>query len=173
MKYVNDAMRAQIGVETEKRTAAEPIGSDALRRFVHATMEENPVHFDPAEAGKSRFGGVVAPPLYPVHAFRRPAASPDPLDRASDDRDWDGSGSNRSQLPPLDLPFVRHLNGGSEVEFFQCAKVGDVISEVSSYSAIEEKDAESGPMVLVTIETTYSNQDGEILLKVRKTGIHR
>lgn len=173
MTYVTDSMRAQIGVETGRRTAAEPIGADALRRFVQATMEENPVHFDESEAASSRFGGLIAPPLYPVHAFRRRAGSPDPLDRASEDREWDGSGANRSPLPPLDLPFVRHLNGGSEVEFLRCAEVGDVISEVSSYAAIEEKSSKSGPMVLVTTETTYSNQRGEILLKVRKTSINR
>ena len=173
MKYVTEKMRALIGVKSDKRTAAEPIGQDSLRRFVQATMEENPIHLDEAAGRASRFGGVVLPPLYPVHAFRRAPGSPDPLDRASNDPEWDGGGTLRSPLQPLDLPLQRHLNAGSEIEFFQLAEVGDVISETSAYRAIDEKESSSGTIVIETVETEYTNQRGEPLLTVYRSRLHR
>jgi acyl dehydratase len=173
MTYVSDEMRARIGLKSERRTATEPIGYDSLRRFVQATMEQNPIHLDEATARASRFGGFVLPPLYPVHAFRLPLGSPDTLDRAKDDRDFDGSRAGPGPLAPLGLALKRHLNAGSEIEFFQLPEVGDVISETSAYRAIEEKESSKGPMVIETIETEYTNQRGETLLKVYKSSISR
>jgi hypothetical protein len=163
MGFVTDEMRALIGVKSEKRTAAEPIGRDSLRRFLQATMDENPFFLS----------GEVAPPLYPVHAFRRGLGTPDPLDRAKEDREWDGGGTLRNPLPPLDLPLQRHLNAGSEIEFFQLATVGDVVSETSAYRSIEDKESSSGPIVVETVETEYTNQRGEPLLTVYRSRIHR
>ena len=76
MGYVTDGVRALLHRRTPRQTAAEAIGADSLRRFVQATMEPDPVHWDEQVAAASRYGQVVAPPLYPVHAFRRPAGAP-------------------------------------------------------------------------------------------------
>jgi len=76
-------------------------------------------------------------------------------------------------LPPLDLPFSRVLNGGVEAEFHQLARVGDTISAQSSYADIQEREGRSGTMVLITIETTYTNQDAAVLARVRSTVILR
>jgi acyl dehydratase len=174
LAYVNDDVRAQLGRRTPRQTAAEPIGADALRRFVQATMEPNPIHWDEQAAGESRYGRVVATPLYPVHAFRLPAGSPDPLDKAFSEPDWDGSGQrDDTGLPPLPLPLKRHLNGGSEVEFYALASPGDTISVTHEYLDATDKVGKSGPLVLVRREAVYTNQHDEVLLKVRRTGIHR
>ena len=174
MGYITDKVRAAMGARSPKRTADDPISADALRRFIHATMEQDPIHLDEQAAAASRFGGLVAPLLYPMHAFRRALNSPDPLDRALNDPDWDGSsGGGGAALPPLDLPFERNLNGGSEVEFFRFARVGDVISQMSTYVDAFEKESKSGPMVLVISETEFTNQEGEPLFRVRRTDIRR
>ena len=88
MSYVTEQIRALIGAESAT-VVSEPISADAVRRFVQATSEQDPVYWDEQIATR-RYGGPVAPPLYPMHAFRRQAGTPDPLDRAAQDRDWDG-----------------------------------------------------------------------------------
>ena len=41
-------------------------------------MEPDPVHWDEASARSSRYGAIVAPPLYVLHAARRAPGTPDP-----------------------------------------------------------------------------------------------
>jgi acyl dehydratase len=138
-------------------------------------METNAVHWDEEAAARSRWGGVVAPPLYPVHASRLPPGSPDPLDRLNEDPDWDGRGSDGilGGVPALDLPLKRVLNGGADAEFFRLARIGDVISRQSRYVDISDKEGRSGPMVIVKVETAYTNQDDELLARVWNTLILR
>jgi acyl dehydratase len=172
--HVTDEVRAQMHQRTPRQTAHDPVGADALRRFVQATMEPDPIHWDSEVAGASRYGRVVATPLYPVHAFRRPAGTTDPLDRAFTDPDWDGSGQrDDTGLPPLPLGLDRHLNGGSEVEFYQLAAVGDTVSVTHEYLDATDKVGKSGELVIVRREAEYTNQDGDVLMTVRRTGIHR
>jgi len=176
MTYVTDEIRALIGLKGPVQTATEPLTQDALRRFVQAVMEDDPSHWDEDEAHR-RYGagGAVAPPLYPMHAFRRPAGTPDPLDLLRDDPDWDGAttGSGIGGLPPVDLPLERILNGGVEAEFFALARVGDVISAQAEYLDITEREGRSGPMVMIKVRTTYTNQNGQILTRITLTVIRR
>ena len=176
MTYVTDEMRALIGVPGPKLTAPYPLGPDELRRFVQAVMEGNPVHWDPAVAGSSRYGEVVATPLFPMHSTtRRAPGTPDPLDRVHDDPGWDGTdlAAGLGGLPPVDVPLKRILNGGTEAEFFRLARLGDVVSAQSRYTDISEREGRSGPMVLLKVETTYTNQDDETLLVSTMTVIIR
>ena len=76
-------------------------------------------------------------------------------------------------LPPIDVPLKRILNGGTEAEFFRLAKLGDVVSAQSRYTDISEREGRSGPMVLLKVETTYTNQDDETLLVSTMTVIIR
>jgi acyl dehydratase len=174
--YITDEMRALIGVPGPKLTAPYPLGADELRRFVQGVMEGNPVHWDPAAGAESRYGEVVATPLFPMHSTtRRTPGTPDPLDRVHDDPGWDGTdlAAGLGGLPPVDVPLKRILNGGTEAEFFRLAVLGDVISAQSQYTDISEREGRSGPMVLVKVQTTYTNQDDEKLLVSTMTVIMR
>jgi len=175
VSFVTEEMRGLIGHVGPRSTAPYPLSEDTLRRFVQAVMEGNPVHWDEEAAAGSRYGAVVAPPLYPMHAFPQPPGTPDPLDRLHEDPDWDGTdvGKGLGGLPPLDVPLKRVLNGGTEAEFFQLARVGDRISAQSRYLDITEREGRSGPMVLVQVETTYTNQADELLLRSVMTVIMR
>jgi hypothetical protein len=141
-------------------------------------MDADPVYWDESFASQTKYGGVVAPPLYPSFTSRRPPGTPDPLDRFKDDPDWDGltgSGGRREpgSLPPIDLPLNRTLNGGVAAEFFALCKPGDRITGTRRYIDISERTGRSGLMVLIVTETTYTNQDGVLLCKVQNTSIRR
>jgi hydroxyacyl-ACP dehydratase HTD2-like protein with hotdog domain len=170
---ITDEIRALVGVEGPVRTAPHPLAADTLRRFAQAAMEVDPIHWD-AEAARARgYDGIVAPPLFPLHAFPRGPGTPDPLDALAADPDWDGIELVEDGLPPVDVPLPRLLNGGVAAEVLALAREGDVLSAQSRYAAISERAGSSGPMVLVVVETDYRDQDARLLLRTRTTMIAR
>ena len=173
MAILTEANLALIGAVGEPVTAASPLTADTLRRFTQAVMDPSDLSWDADAAGHSRYGAVVAPPLYPLHAFVRSSGTPDPLDRLADQPDWDGTVFTNSGLPPVDIPLKRLVNGGTEAWFYQLAKIGDVITAQNRYADISEREGRSGPMVIVKTETRYTNQAGELLAVVTRSAIWR
>jgi hypothetical protein len=65
------------------------------------------------------------------------------------------------------------LNGGNQVEVYQLAQPGDRVRAKSKYVDIYQKDGKSGVLVFILVETIYSNQKGETLLKSLQTHVLR
>ena len=173
VNYITDEVKAVIGVESEPIEAYYPVEPSEVRRFHHATMDQAPRYWDQDWAKKSRYGGVVAPPAFPVHAFRRSPGAPDPLE-AMGDPDFDGRNRRmRPGLPPVEVPLVRLLNGGYDYEFFRYARHGERIFCKSRFKDVYQRDGKSGTMVFVVIEDMYTNERGEPLLKTTNTSILR
>lgn len=174
MALMTDALKKYIGLESETETACDPVERGAVRRYAQAIMDEDPI-FSEACANNARFGGPVAPPLYPTHMFRRAFGAPDPLQLRARDPDFDGLASAAaSGLPELEP--IRHLallNGGSEIEFFRYARHGETVKLRSRYADIVEKETSKGPMLFVTIETEFRGGDDALLMKTRRTQIRR
>ncbi len=175
MPFVTEAISALVDVPGPRFTALGPMGPDELRRFVQAVMEPDPVHWDDAAASASRYGTIVAPPLYVLHATRQAPGTPDPLDRLETEPDWDALdvGAGFGGLPPIDVPLRRVLNGGTEAEFFRLPALGCIISAQSRYIEIVDREGRQGPMVFAKIETIYTDEDGERLARVVNTVIMR
>ena len=170
VNYITSDIKALIGSESGLIEAGHPVEASEVRRFHHAVMDDAPRYWGD-EAG--RYGGPVAPPGFPVHAFRRASNSPDPLNQAGDP-DFDGvSRSLREGLPAVNLPLPRLLNGGYEYELFRYAQVNDRIFVKSRYEDIYQRDGKTGPMVFIVIEDTYLNQRQEPLVKTKNTIILR
>lgn len=168
-----DRWRGMVG---KPLTAENPLEKDTLRRFVQAIMDTNKRYVDETLASNSRYKGLVAPPLYPVHAFRPTTTTPDPLDLIQEDPDADGAGQNDGVffgLPALSSPFKRLLNGGNEIEFFRCLAVGERCVANATYKDLTLKEGKSGYLLFVVIETTFTTQEGELLLINRQTLIWR
>jgi N-terminal half of MaoC dehydratase len=173
VNYLTPAIMALIGREAPPIEATHPVEAGEVRRFHHATMDGAARYWDPESPAARRFGGVVAPPGFPVHAFRRAPASPDPLD--GDDLGGLGGYGRalRPGLPPIDVPLERLLNGGYSYELFRYARIGERIVCRSRYKDIYQKDGASGPMVFVVIEDDYATAGGEPLLRATNTMVLR
>jgi acyl dehydratase len=169
VNYITDEVKAVIGAESEPIEACHPVDASEVRRFHHAVMDPAPRYWDKDWAGKSRYGGVVAPPAFPVHAFRRTPEAADPLDRMGDP-DFDGRNRRmRPGLPPVEVPLVRLLNAGYDYEFFRYARQGERIFCKSRFKDIYQRDGKSGTMVFVVIEDRYTNEHGDPLITTTNT----
>ena len=174
MALLTEALKKYIGLQSETETACDPVERGAVRRYAQAIMDEDPI-FSETCANNARFGGPVAPPLYPTHMFRRAFGAPDPLQLRARDPEFDGLGASSAQgLPELEpIKHLALLNGGSEIEFFRYARHGENVRLRSRYADIVEKETSKGPMLFVTIETEYRNGEGELLMSARRTLIRR
>lgn len=173
-EYITDAVRAVIGARSPWIEAGHLVETSEVRRFFQAIMDPNRRYWDAAYAAETRYGTPVAPPGFPVHAFRRRAEEiDDPFDSRSDP-EYDGSGRYmRPGLPKVPVPLSGILNGGYEYEFCSYAKVGERIRCRSTYRDIYQRQGKTGPMVMVVIEDEYAAGGDRLLLKSVNTQIMR
>lgn len=165
-----------IGRQGEPKRSTAALDRESIRRFVQAIMDRDPVHFDDTHAATTRFKTLIAPALYPVHAFRTGADLPDPLVSVQLDPNADGTAGNDGMyfgLPPIEHPFKRLLNGGNEIEFYRCLALGEHCVARARYANVQVKEGRSGTMLMVDIETEFRTEAGDLLLINRQTLIWR
>ena len=170
--YITPAVRAVIGASNGPLLACHPVEASEVRRFYQAVMDPAPRYWDERWAKSSRYGGLVAPPAFPTHAFRRGPTEADPLDRM-EEPDFDGNTRSFRGLPPVEVPLTRLLNGGYEYEFLRYARIGEPIYRSSSYLDIYQRAGRSGPMVFVVVADTYTGEAGARLIETVTTTILR
>jgi len=169
--YITPAVKALIGAEAPPVLAGHPVEGSEIRRFHQAVMDHAARYWDAAAA--SRYGGIVAPPGFPVHAHRRAEDTPDPLGDM-DKPDYDGvDRALRPGLPAIEVPLKRLMNGGYEYELFRYARPGERILLRSRYADIYQRNGRTGPIVFVVIEDSYETDAGERLLRSLNTMILR
>ena len=143
---LTDEMRQQaIGLESSPFTT--DVEKGAIIKFAQAIGDENPIFNDEAEARKSKYGGLVAPPT-----FLR------------------SMGSYRVPLP-FELPFDRMLDGGSEWHYFHPVRPGDRITVVARIENINERTGRLGVMIITNTVTTYTNQLDQVVATQTSNGI--
>lgn len=165
-----------IGMTGPTTVSPMPLERDTLRRFVQAIMDSDPLYFDDELARRSRYGEIVAPPLYPVHAYRRPEGTADPLCVIQENPDSDGTYGNDGVLfglPPIESPYKRLLNGGNEIEFYRCLALGERCLVTPRYANVTLKRGSKGNLLLVDVETVYHTEAGEKLFVNKQTLIWR
>lgn len=174
MSIIPEGARAYIGLTTERQLAPEAVEPGAVRRFAQAIMDDDPAYWEAGEAS-ARYGGPVAPPLFPANMFRRPFGTPDPFADHADSPDFDGAGSSGMQGLPEIVPFrgFNVLNGGSELEFFRYARWGEQVVVRSTYEDIVEKQTSKGPIVLIYVVSDFLTAEDELLIRIRRTSIRR
>ena len=159
---ITDEIRSWIGREVPPWTIE--VTRRDVARFAVATDDLNPLYLDEDRAKQSRYGGLIAPPLF----YMAPLTEPVPeTELRTDGLPFEG----KFPVPPTPLP--RLMDGGTEVEFLQPVRVGDVLTGRSQITDIYQKKGRSGPLIFVQRETTFTNQNGELVLIEKGTTILR
>ncbi len=65
------------------------------------------------------------------------------------------------------------LNAGVEHEYFRPIRPGDVISVTGKLIDIKEREGKTGPILFLTCERYYKNQNGDVVCKAKLTYIRR
>jgi len=121
-----------------------------IREFARAISDDDPIYFD-EEYAKSEAGGIMAPPTFTQTLIF-----------------WDG-GRGRVDYG---LDRRRLLHGEQEFEYVRPIYAGDVLTATARISNVEKRPGKrGGEMTLVTLETEFKNQRGEIVLYSRSTVI--
>lgn len=157
-KIVSKDILALIGVEKVRHY---DVTKRDIKRFAQAIGETNLIHLDEDYAKSTKYGTIIAPPLF-CQTFTFEDVPPGRLPN-------DGS--------PIEIdvpiPAQRTVGGGSSYEIFQRVKVGDQITAKSTLKDVFTKEGKSGRLYLVVVETEFSNQKKEPVAKETATYIKR
>ena len=134
----------------------------AIKKFADAVDDHNPLYWDEEYAKNSRYGSIVAPPGF----FGWPTR-------------WMGGMPVYTKLNYevsailAQAGYTRNLDGGIEYEFFCPVRAGDILTALPRVINIYEREGRTGKLVFLVIETTYTNQNGDLAVKASQTTIHR
>lgn len=141
-------------------TAPDPVNQPMIRHWAAALEDENPVYTDPEFAARTRFGGIVAPPM-----MLQTWTMPTPQIRGIGERGGSPVEGGANPLAALDeAGFVATLATNSEVEVERYLRLGEVIRSTTVMESIsEEKQTRIGRGHFVTWVTTYCDERGEVV----------
>ena len=144
---ISDELRDRTGVEWE--LGVYEIEKGMIQRFVRAIDDPNPLWQDKEYAGKSKYGGIIAPPTFVVTI----------------------GGEQFGQV----IASLFHdglFHGSTELECYQPVRPGDRIAVSAKVADIRERQSSrSGKMAFVTFDITYRNQKQELVAKCQQTMI--
>jgi len=155
---VPEDVLAMIGVEKVRQY---DVTTRDIKRFAQAIGEANPVHFDEDYAKSTRYGAIVAPPLFcQMFTFEDVPQNRLPSDGLPVEID-------------VPVPAKRTFGGGSSYEIFQWVKAGDKIIAKSTLKDVFVKKGRSGRLYFIVVCTEFSNQKNELVAKETATYIKR
>ena len=145
---ITDKMREVIGKESDPVT--NEVDNTGCRQFARSVGYTDPIFFDEEYARSTGYRGFVAPPGFLGH----PVVGP-------------GKPVPASPYSQLDIPYKRVLNSGTDVEYLDDVCAGDRLTATTKISELTEREGKLGPMLIVSTETTYKNQDGKVVAIMR------
>ena len=171
-------VKAMIGVSGDVVAAWGEVNQEYLRRFTQALMDPDPRYWDQEFSRTTQYGDIITPPImvsYMTYLIR--PDQEDPITKAfQEDPMSDGIGSveRPGALPPVPTHLVRVLNAGNELEIYKYPSIGDKIFYQNRYSDIRERAGRDGQsFLIITTETTFKNQDEDLLCITRASTIRR
>lgn len=127
--------RSIVGREFD-RTVFDPVRKEDILAYAAAYGDTNPSYTDEEAARRGPFGGLVAPPTFPVRL-------------------------RGQRFIPAELPeglLARSFDAGKDVELGEPVRPGDVLTASSAVHDVYEKTGRSGRMLFVVFRTKVTNQ---------------
>lgn len=134
----------------------------AIRRFAQAIDDRNPLYYDEEYARNARYGSIIAPPGF----FGWPA-------KRTSGNIFSFEVTRELGIALKEAGYGRVLDGGIEYEFFCPVRAGDTLAALPMIKSIVGREGRTGKMAFVIMETTFTNQNGDLVAKARRTAIHR
>lgn len=127
----------------------------AIKRYAEAIGDPNPLYHDEEHAAKSRYGTIISPPGF----FGWPVKSRPHL-----------SGVRKELLEAImKAGYKRLLDGGSEFDFLLPVRAGDTLAVSGRIADVYEREGKAGKLMFAVTETTYINQNGYRVARLRST----
>ena len=126
------------------------VTKELIRDFTQSVGESEPVFVDEAAALAAGYRGLVAPPTFCTVLV------------------------NRVSLPDIKLQFGRmQIHAGQRVQPKTPLVGGDKVTASSHLKDVYAKTGRTGTMVFIVWETTFRNQDGEVVADVQESFARR
>ena len=138
------------------------VDKGAIRRYAEAIDDPNPLYGDDEYARNSRYGSIIAPPGF--WGWKTKWAQ-------SEGGYADPKGGLVAALAKAGFTNPAAVNVGEEYEFFCPIRPGDTLIATSEITDISEREGRTGKMVFIITETTYVNQNGDVVARTRGTMI--
>lgn len=130
----------------------------AIRRYVDAVGNDNPLYQDEDYARKTRYGGLISPPGF----FGWPVKT-EPQ-----------SESVLAAMAAVEKAgFTRLLDGGIVYDFFRPIRAGDRLIVYMKVRDITERQTKGGSMIVMELEANYLDEKGDLVARSCQTLIRR
>jgi len=140
--------KSLIGRESEP--LVQEVEKGAIRRFVEATGDPNPIYVDEEAARAAGFGGVVAPPTFPAVLS-----------------------VNERFRHSLDLGTRTLLHSEQQFEYGRPLVAGEKVTVRTRVADVQERAGASGPMDILVLEGEGYDPQGALLFRAREVLVLR
>lgn len=143
-------MNDQIGWESQPWTWE--VTTTSVRAFARGVGYTDPVYYDMAAAQKAGYRNLPAPPTYLGSAVFIPGQTDDTFSFPP------------GFSPSIDTGMTGLLDGGTDIEYMEPICAGDTLTSVNRLSDLTVKESKSlGKMLVISTETTFTNQDQKVV----------
>ena len=144
--------------------APDPVNQAMIRHWCYALEDMNPVYLDPEFAARSRFGGIVSPPVMLQSWTMAPPKISGIAER--------GGVPVEIRENPMafidEAGFIGTVATNSEFEMERYPKLGDLLSATTVIESVSgEKKTALGTGHFLTWVTTYTDEQGEVVGRQR------
>jgi len=140
--------KSLIGRESEP--VVHEVEKGAIRRFVEALGDPNPIYVDEQAARAAGYPALVAPPTFPAVLT-----------------------VNDRFRHSLDLGTRSFLHGEQQIEFGRPILAGDRITVKTRVADVQERAGASGPMDIVVLEDEGRDTQGALVFRTREVLVLR
>jgi acyl dehydratase len=121
-----------------------------IRQFAEAIGDLNPLYVDEEYAAKTSYGGIIAPPTFPI-----------------------AIGQDSGESLDLGLDQRRMLHGEQEFIYNRPIRPGDILYCQMKVSDVYEREGRKGPMQFLVLDTEMKDESGELVVISRTNIIYR